>query len=273
MKTKISLLLFTLFAAACTGRASDTIPLFDAHLHYNAEARGPYPLDHVLDLFRKSRVTGILANSRPNEGTHALYGARSRDLWVVPFIRPYIVQPDRYTWFNNPKIFELIEAEEKRGYFQGIGEFHLFGDDARSPWVKKTVDFAVSKGLYLHAHSDEKAVDILFEHNPKSKIIWAHTGFTTEPEIIETYLNKYPNLWCELSYRYDVTQEGMIKPSWKKLFEKYPGRFVVGSDTWINDRWGQYLEIMDGYRHWLAQLSRDTAEKIAWRNAESLFRR
>jgi predicted TIM-barrel fold metal-dependent hydrolase len=30
---------------------------------------------------------------------------------------------------------------------------------------------------------------------------------------------------------------------------------------------------MNGYRGWLAELPRDAAEKIAWRNAERLFRK
>lgn len=105
------------------------------------------------------------------------------------------------------------------------------------------------------------------------KIVWAHTGFSTGPEMIEKYLQKYPNLWGELSYRYDVTEAGKLKPSWRRLFEKYPDRFIVGSDTWVTERWGQYASIMNGYRDWLAELPKDVAEKIAYRNAERLFRK
>ncbi len=78
-------------------------------------------------LFKKHRVTGILATSRPNDGTHALVGSPQNNLWVVPFIRPYRVRPDVQSWFSNPVIFELIEQEFKRGYYIGIGEFHLSG--------------------------------------------------------------------------------------------------------------------------------------------------
>ena len=276
MKTRLAAVLWGLTFAwgSASTQAAEPLPLFDAHLHYNVEAAsGPYPLDTVLKLFRDNRITGILANSRPNDGTRALYEAKPKDVWVVPFIRPYIVQPDRHTWFKDPKIFALIETEHKRGYYQGIGEFHLFGNDAKSEWVKKTVDFAVAHDLWLHAHSDDAAVDILFAHNPKVRIVWAHTGFTTAPETIEQYLRKYPNLWGELSYRYDVTEGGKLKPSWRRLFEQYPDRFVVGSDTWVTERWGQYAAIMNGYRDWLAELPRDVAEKIAWRNAERLFRK
>lgn len=50
------------------------LPLFDAHLHYNREPSPFYPLEDVLSLFRREGVTGILANSRPNDGTRAFAG-------------------------------------------------------------------------------------------------------------------------------------------------------------------------------------------------------
>ena len=65
-----------------------------------------------------------------------------------------------------------------------------------------------------------------------------------------------------------------IRPGgWRRLFEQYPDRFIVGSDTWVNERWGQYASIMNGYRDWLAELPQEVAEKIAFRNAERLFRK
>lgn len=256
---------------AAGASAAEPTPIFDAHLHYNVEATGPYPLPAVFELLRQNHVTGVLANSRPNDGTRALYEAKQKDVWVVPFIRPYIVQPDRYTWFKDPDIHALVEREFRRGYYRGIGEFHLFGKDAESPWVKKTVDFAVANNLMLHAHSDDAAIDLLFAHNPRARIVWAHSGFDTPPETIAKYLDRYPALWGELSYRYDIAENGAIKPAWRALLLKYPDRFVLGSDTWITPRWDQYAEIMAGYRAWLKQLPREVEESIAHRNAEKLF--
>ncbi len=261
--------LFLLLAGS--PRAAEPLPLFDAHLHYNVEATERYPVAAALDLFRSNGVTGVLANSRPNDGTRALYEAKRKDVWVVPFIRPYVVRPDRHTWFADPKIYALIEAEHKRDYYKGIGEFHLDGRDAKGAQVKQTVDFAVAHDLYLHAHSDEEAIDVLFAHNPRAKIIWAHSGFTTAPETLEKYLQRYPTLWGELSYRHDVAENGRLKGGWRRLFERYPDRFIVGSDTWVTERWDRYGEIMNGYRVWLGQLPKALAEKIAYRNAERLF--
>ncbi len=209
----------------------------------------------MLALFKKHRVTGILATSRPNTGTHALMDAKADGLQVVPFIRPYRVRPDIQTWFKDPVIFDLVQEEFKRGYYRGIGEFHLSGKAADSEWVKKTVDFAVANNLYLHAHADDDAVEILMRHNPQAQIIWAHTGFGLSTDRVAAMLAKYPKLWGELSYRSGITDGGgKLTPEWRALFERYPDRFLLGSDTWVAERWASYGEIMAGYRAWLAQL-------------------
>jgi len=262
--------------AAATGSASAQEAyrgeVFDAHLHYNQEPRPFYPLDTVLELFRRNGVTGILATSRPNKGTHQLVEAKAAGLWVVPFIRPYRVRADIQTWFKDPTIFDLIRDEYKRGYYRGVGEFHVYGNDAAGPLVKSIVDFAVEHDLYLHAHCDEPALLHLFAHNPRAKIVWAHTGFTTSPERVTELLEKYPALWGELSYRSGITDgSGQMPESWRMLFAKHSDRFVIGSDTWINERWFGYDTIFKSYRAWLGQLPEQQARRIASGNALRLF--
>jgi hypothetical protein len=257
-------------------RAADPLPIFDAHLHYNDEATAVYPLADVLQRFRAAGVTSILATSRPNDGTRALVAAAAADPRraprVVPFIRPYRTHADRRTWFADPAIYALIESELARGIgYRGIGEFHVFGADADTPWVKKIVALAVANGLWLHAHCDDAALEFLLAHDPRVKIVWAHSGFSTPPEKIARYLERHPNLVGELSYRYDVTADGRLTPAWRALFLAHPDRFVVGADTWINERWAQYGEIMAYYRGWLAQLPPEVAAAIAHGNGERLF--
>jgi len=259
-----------------TARAADPLPIFDAHLHYNDEATAVYPVADVLRLFRENGVVAILATSRPNDGSRALVAAARADPGaaprVVPFIRPYRNHADRQTWFNDPEIFALIESELRRGVgYRGIGEFHVFGRDADTPWVKRIVALAVERDLWLHAHCDDAALEILFAHDPRVKIVWAHTGFSTPPATISRYFARYPNLVGELSYRYDVTENGRLAPAWRELFVAHPDRFVIGSDTWVNERWAQYREIMAYYRGWLVQLPSDVATRIASGNGERLF--
>ncbi len=265
-------------AAGIPAVAADArLPIFDAHLHYNDDAQAAFPVRDVLALFRANGVPAIIATSRPNDGTRALVaGAQAAPgaaPIVVPFIRPYRNHADRQTWFNDPAIFALIERELARGIgYRGIGEFHVFGvADASTPWVKRIVDLAVARDLWLHAHCDDAALEALHAHNPNVKVIWAHSGFTTSPERIGAYFARYPLLVGELSYRYDVTQEARLAPAWRALFLQYPERFVVGSDTWINQRWSQYGEIMANYRAWLSQLPATAARAIAYGNAARLF--
>ncbi|WP_327567649.1 amidohydrolase family protein [Bradyrhizobium sp.] len=258
--------------AANRACADEPIEIFDAHLHYNWEPKPYYQPDEVLALFKKHRVTGILATSRPNTGTHALMDAKAEGLWVVPFIRPYRIRADIGSWFNDPVIFDLVRDEFKRGYYRGIGEFHLSGKAADTEMVKKTVDFAVANNLYLHAHADDEAVEILMRHNPRARIIWAHTGFGLASDRVAAMLTKYPKLWGELSYRSGIVDgAGKLTPEWRALFERYPDRFLLGSDTWVPERWASYGEIMAGYRAWLAQLPPAAAKQIAHGNARALF--
>jgi amidohydrolase family protein len=252
--------------------AQPVLKIFDAHLHYNQEPDPFYPLDRVLDIFRRNHVAGILANSRPNKGTHQLVDASAPGLWVVPFIRPYRTRDDVRNWSTDPAIYELIEAEYRRGYFRGIGEFHIYGNAAQSSLVRKVVDFAAARDLYLLAHCDEPALLILLAHNAKARIIWAHTGFSTPPDRVKELLESNPALMGELSYRSGITErDGKISAEWRALFARHSDRFLLGSDTWINERWFGYDTIMQNYRAWLAQLPADQARRIAYGNAERLF--
>ena len=266
--------LTALFAMlAPTGaHAQSSLKIFDAHLHYNQEPNPYYPLERVLDVFRRNNVAGIIANSRPNKGTHQLVDAKARGLWVVPFIRPYRTRDDVQNWSTDPAIYDLIESEYKLGYFRGVGEFHIYGNAAQGPLVKKVVDFAVARDLYMLAHCDEAALLTLLAHDARAKIIWAHTGFSTPPARVRELLEKYPALMGELSYRGGVTENGgKLSAEWRELFARHSDRFVLGSDTWINERWVGYDTIMRTYRGWLAQLPENQARRIAHGNAERLF--
>ncbi|MEK7736710.1 MAG: amidohydrolase family protein, partial [Pseudomonadota bacterium] len=123
----------------------------------------------------------------------------------------------------------------------------------------------------LHAHAEEDAIERILRHAPGVKVIWAHTGMSTSLEMVESMFAKHPALIGELSYRTDLEQGGRLNPRWKKLLLRYPERFVVGTDTWINPRWSDVADIARFYRRMLADLPRDVAERIAYRNGLALF--
>ena len=67
-----------------------------------------------------------------------------------------------------------------------------------------------------------------------------------------------------------ITKAGFC-PEWRVLLLKYPDRFLIGSDTWVNQRWLYYDELMRGYRRWLGDLPADVARRVAWSNGAALF--
>ena len=257
--------------AAVAAFAAEPLSIFDAHLHYNADAVAAYPVPAALDILRRNGVRAILANSTPNEGTRALLAAASAELAVIPFVRPYRSDADRATWFRDPETVTLIEAELARGAYRGIGEFHVYGNDAASEVIGRLVDLATARGLYLHAHCDERALELIFGHNAEARVIWAHSGFNVPPVSIERALERHPALRGELSYRYDMTSSGRLTSAWRRVLLMFPDRFVIGSDTWVLERWERYDEIIAWYRGWLAELPADVSKAIAWSNAEDLF--
>jgi hypothetical protein len=262
-------------------------PLFDAHLHYNEEAwngqSGPHPVADVLARIQRNGVKAVLANSRPNDGTKALAADLTKgNLTVVPFVRLYRTRADYDNWFRDETIYDLVQAELARGTasgpFKGIGEFHLYDSaNANGPVAKKLMTLAEDNNLAVLAHVDDVAVDLLLASTPskgqKTKLIWAHTGIGGVPVArVNELFAKYPLLMGELSYRPGLTCDGeKLCPEWRALLLKYPGRFMVGSDTWVNQRWQYYDDTMKGYRIWLGDLPPDVARKIAWGNGAALF--
>ncbi len=250
-----------------------TIPLFDAHLHYSRDAWAQYPVSAILATLDRAGIKRALVSSTPNEGTLRLYEADPAR--IVPEARPYRTSEDVSRWYTEPGIVEYIDQELKRPNipYRGIGEFHIYGDEPKAPFVKRIVDLAVERNLILHAHSDDAAIQNLFALNSRAKILWAHTGMTTPIATIEKMLERYPNLYAELALRSDVSSGGKLDPAWRALFLKFPDRFLYGTDTWIPSRWEDVVPSASTARSWLAELPSEVAEKIAWRNFERLFGR
>ncbi|RYF40213.1 MAG: amidohydrolase [Comamonadaceae bacterium] len=277
---------------ACSGgalAADYTGPLFDAHMHYNEEAwngqGGPHPPADVLARMQRNGVRAVVANSRPNDGTKALAASpqtRLAGVTVVPFVRLYRNRADYNNWFRDETIYAMVQDELARGTaagpFKGIGEFHLYDSaNANGPVAKKLMVLAEEKNLAVLAHVDDTAIDLLMASTPsqgqKTRLIWAHTGIGGPPAArVDALFAKYPLLMGELSYRPGLTcAQGKLCPEWRALLLKYPGRFLIGSDTWVNQRWDAYDDLMKGYRTWLGDLPADAARKIAWDNGAGLF--
>jgi hypothetical protein len=104
------------------------------------------------------------------------------------------------------------------------------------------------------------------------RLIWAHTGIGGAAlERVDQLMAKYPALMGELSYRPGLTCDGQLCPEWRALLLRYPDRFLIGSDTWVNLRWLYYDDLMQGYRIWLGGLPPEVARRIGWENGARLF--
>ncbi|HZY17001.1 MAG TPA: amidohydrolase family protein [Ramlibacter sp.] len=284
------LLAAALFLSAWPASAADYAgPLFDTHLHYNEEAwngsTGPHPLSDVLARMQRNGVKAVVSNSRPNAGTHALASSpqtRAAGVTVVPFVRLYRNRADYDNWFRDETIAQMVQSELARGTaagpFRGIGEFHLYDSaNANGPVARQLMQLAEERQLAVLAHVDDVAIDLLMANTPskgqKLRLIWAHTGIGGAPVArVDQLLARYPLLVGELSYRPGLTCDGgRLCPEWRQLVLKYPGRFVIGSDTWVNQRWLYYDDLMAGYRTWLGDLPPDVARRVAWDNAATMF--
>lgn len=276
-------------AEAAATMAAYAGPLFDAHLHYNVEAwdgrAGPHPPADVLQRLQAGGVRGLLANSRPNAGTETLAASaplRAAGIQVVPLVRLYRNRADYSNWFRDPSILTMVEQALAQGTaagpYRGLGEFHLYDSaNADGPVARQLMALAEQRGLVVLAHVDDAAIDKLMAHTPTKgqtlRLIWAHTGIGgPSVERVQALFERYPGLVGELSYRPGlVCGDGQLCPQWRALLQRFPQRFVIGSDTWVNERWQQYVPLMQDYRRWLGGLPPELARAVAWDNAARLF--
>jgi len=269
------------FAAIAARAEPYAGPLFDTHLHYNEEAFALFPVADVFARMQRSGVRAIVANSRPNDGTLALARsplAAAAGVTVVPFVRLYRNRADYTGWFADESVHAMVlqqlAAGTSAGPFRGLGEFHLYDSaNAEGPVARKLMRLAQDRQLAVLAHVDDDAIDRLLRDAPQARLIWAHTGIGGAPATrVRALLARYPSLLGELSYRPGLTDvDGHLSAEWKALISAFPDRFMIGSDTWINARWGDYEKLMDAARLWLGDLPPAVAQRVAWGNAAALF--
>ena len=227
------------------------------------------PPKQAVQILRDAGLRGALVSSSNDEGTQMLL-REAPDL-IVPELRPYRTRADTSGWVRDEAITRYMQERLATYRYVGVGEFHLYGDEALLPVPQRMVAMAREHGLVLHAHSDITAVEHLFKQWPQARVLWAHSGFD-RPEAVREMLRRHPRLWCDLAYRTDHASQGKVDPAWREAFLEFPQRFCVGSDTFTPERW-HYIGAHASYsRAWLADVPQLVAENIAWRNAEALLR-
>lgn len=263
-----ALLVGLLLLMALPWAQAQPLPVFDAHIHYSHDTAERLPPKEAVSLLRKAGVTRALISSSNDDGTQKLY-AEAPEI-VLPSLRPYRVRGDIGTWTRDEAIVAYLEERLKKYRYVALGEFHVHGAEADAPVVRRVVQLARRHGLFLHAHSDAEAVDRLFRQDAAARILWAHSGFA-QPQKVREMLRKYRNLWAELAFRTDHAPGGKLDPEWRAAFMEFPDRFMIGTDTYSAERWPYVVEHANWSRGWLAELPKDIAHRIAFRNGEALF--
>jgi hypothetical protein len=248
---------------------ADDLPIFDAHLHYNREAWGLYSVDEVLALLDQAGVRKAFVSSTPDEGTLMLYDRAPER--IVPSLRPYRTPIDQATFARDPSIVPYVAERLAERRYRGIGEFHLQPGDAAQSAPAAFAAFGAGSGMVLHVHAGAVALREFLDLRADDSVLWAHAGLSESPATVQRILETYPNVWVELALRYDVAPGGRLDPAWAALFQRYPDRFMIGTDTWIPSQWTRLPGLMADVRTWLRQLPPDLATAIAYGNAERLL--
>jgi len=194
------------------------------------------------------------------------------------------------------------------GVFSGIGEFtvhkefvsaKIAGEVAslQDPALDRILDFAGEVGLVVLLHND---IDVpfakpgsepayleqaktLFKRHPQTTIIWAHTGLGRVVRPIQDHaanlesMIKNPelsNLYFDISWdevaKYVVSTPAATEIT-ANLLNRYPERFLFGTDEVAPPDQEKYLRLFNLYAPLWAQLSKEASEKVRKGNYERIF--
>jgi predicted TIM-barrel fold metal-dependent hydrolase len=192
--------------------------------------------------------------------------------------------------------------------FTGIGEFTIHKEfvspkvagvtaSLTNPALDRILDFAGEVGLVVLMHNDidmpfpkpgqdpyqlEQLRD-LFRRHPKTTIIWAHCGLgrivrpvahqiemvdraLANPESSHVYIDIS---WDEVAKYLIATPESIQATA--ALINKYPDRFLFGTDEVAPKDQKSYLKVYDLYAPLFAKLTPEASEKLRKGNYERLF--
>jgi len=192
------------------------------------------------------------------------------------------------------------------GVFSGIGEFSIHKEFVSSkiagetasllnPALDRIMEFAGEVGLLVLLHNDidmpfpkpdqepYQVIQLrdLIKRHPQTKIIWAHAGLgrivrpmKDQLGIMERGLTNLPNLYVDLSWdqvaKYVVASPEATQAT-AALINKFPDRFLFGTDEVAPTEQAKYLNVYEQYGPLLAELTPEAREKFLKGNYERLF--
>lgn len=245
-------------------------PFFDTHLHYNsADAKLFSPAD-IISRLQQNGVSYAAVTSTPAEHSLALYQQAPQQ--IIPLLGVYRSPADKISWVNDVKLPDRLATQLKQGPWRGIGELHIFAENRHSPVFNQVIQLAREHQMPLFIHGDPAVIDTVYQIATGITVIWAHGGTFAYPDLLADYLQRYPALMVDLSVRDSrIAPQGRLDDAWYQLFIHYPGRFLLGVDTYAPGRWQNYADALARIRHWLNQLPEDIALQMAYENAIKVY--
>lgn len=244
--------------------------LFDAHLHYDAEDAEVFSPDEIIETFERNNIRHALVTSTPASQAEILHQKYPRR--IVPFLGVYQSYSDKEDWHRDASIPKRVREQLRDGPWRGIGELHLFAEHRHSPVLREIVGLAARNDIPLMMHADPAVIDTIYEIEPQATVIWAHAGTFPYPDLVADYLQRYPDLYVDLSMRDErIAPQGSLADSWYDVFVQHPDRFLIGVDTYSTHRWRNYAAAIDRIRTWLEQLPKGVAARLAFENSARLF--
>ena len=194
------------------------------------------------------------------------------------------------------------------GVFSGIGEFTIHKEFVSSkiagetasltnPALDRILDFAAEAGLVVILHSDvdtpfpkpgqepyqAEQLGALFKRHPGTAIVWAHIGLgrvvhplKDQLWIIERALANpalahvhFDISWDEVA-KYLVAGPEAIQAT-SELINRYPDRFLFGTDEVAPKDQTSYLKVYDMYAPLRAKLTPEARQMLLKGNYERLF--
>jgi predicted TIM-barrel fold metal-dependent hydrolase len=190
--------------------------------------------------------------------------------------------------------------EDYPGQFYGIGELMSRHDDLTALTYGEPPRADHPAFLEIYDLADEFDIPVLIHHNVSGSymddpiyleemknalaynrdtdIIWAHVGISRRVEIsnlleiTDEMLKNNENLYYDISWVvYDdyINKDAESIQAWAKLIEKYPDRFMIGTD--VVGHWQNYTKEVTKYYTLLDELKPATAQKLCAGNILDLI--
>jgi predicted TIM-barrel fold metal-dependent hydrolase len=194
------------------------------------------------------------------------------------------------------------------GVFSGIGEFSIHKEFVSSkiagetasllnPALDSILEFAGQVGLVVLIHNDvdapfpkagqvpyqAKQLGDLFRRHPNTTIIWAHCGLGRVVRLVKDQIaiidkalsdSSLKHVCVDISWdevaKYIVATPETIKAT-ADLINKYPDRFLFGTDEVAPASQEKYLKVYNMYAPLFAQLTPEAKQKLLKGNYERPF--